>query len=403
MPSQPLLHLPTLLAMTVVGSLVMAAGLLLVGARRRGEGQGLWATALLMQSLAYVLLALRGRIPDMLSIVVANGLLAGVFASLLAAVYQFQRRPLPWRQIVPPVLVTLALFAAFREDYAARLVLAGVIYTGQLGLVLWALRQHPSEGRGARMVAIGIWLQCGMLVVRAVAAATGHMPTAGLLEESLWQHATFLTTFVTVQASSFGFIFMARDRADAINQRMAARDPLTDVPNRRATIAALDRDIGRAVRSREPLSLMMVDIDHFKRVNDELGHLAGDEVLRGVVDLMGTRVRAQDLIGRYGGEEFVVLLPDTPLDGAQRLAADLCAAVERTTFDTAAGPVRVTLSIGVFGGRLDAEDHWDALIAAADRAMYDAKHGGRNRVVVADMPLGAVARGAGPRDNPVDG
>ncbi|MCQ9371885.1 GGDEF domain-containing protein, partial [Corynebacterium sp. 35RC1] len=183
------------------------------------------------------------------------------------------------------------------------------IYTGQLGLVLWALRQHPSEGRGARMVAIGIWLQCGMLVVRAVAAATGHMPTAGLLEESLWQHATFLTTFVTVQASSFGFIFMARDRADAINQRMAARDPLTDVPNRRATIAALDRDIGRAVRSREPLSLMMVDIDHFKQVNDSFGHPKGDEVIRGVVDCLRSVVPPAAQIGRVGGEEFTVLLP----------------------------------------------------------------------------------------------
>ncbi|WP_353619143.1 LPXTG cell wall anchor domain-containing protein [Paracidovorax cattleyae] len=126
--SESLLHLPTMLVMTVVGSLVMAAGLLLVGARRRREGLGLWAAALLMQSLAYVLLALRGRIPDVLSIVVANGLLAGVFASLLAAVYQFLRRPVPWLHTVPPVLLTVALFVVFLGDYTARLVLAGIIY-----------------------------------------------------------------------------------------------------------------------------------------------------------------------------------------------------------------------------------------------------------------------------------
>lgn len=390
MPSQPLLHLPTLLAMTVVGSLVMAAGLLLVGSRRRGEGLGLWATALLMQSLAYMLLALRGRIPDVLSIVVANGLLAGVFASLLAAVYQFQRRPLPWRQIVLPVLVTVALFVAFREDYTARLVLAGVIYTGQLGLVLWALRQHPSEGRGARMVAVGIWLQCGMLVLRAMAAATGHMPTAGLLEESLWQHATFLTTFIAVQASSFGFIFMARDRADAINQRMAARDPLTDVPNRRATIAALERDVAQAVRSGEPLSLMMLDIDHFKSINDSLGHLAGDQVLCSVVDVLGERLRSQDFIGRYGGEEFLVVLPRTPLSGAQRLAGALRAAVEQAHFEFAGRTVPVTLSIGVTGGVLQAGDRWDGLVAAADGAMYRAKRAGRNQVATAEEPTGSA-------------
>ncbi|WP_211098294.1 hypothetical protein, partial [Azospirillum brasilense] len=150
--------------------------MLLVAARRRREGLGLWAAALLMQSLAYVLLALRGRIPDVLSIVVANGLLAGVFASLLAAVYQFLRRPVPWLHTVPPVLLTIALFVAFLGDYTARLVLAGLIYPAQLGLVLWTLGRHRSEGYGARMVAAGIWLQAVVLVVRALAAITGHMP-----------------------------------------------------------------------------------------------------------------------------------------------------------------------------------------------------------------------------------
>ncbi|WP_375576774.1 GGDEF domain-containing protein [Paracidovorax oryzae] len=388
--SESLLHLPTMLVMTVVGSLVMAAGLLLVAARRRREGLGLWAAALLMQSLAYVLLALRGRIPDVLSVVVANGLLAGVFASLLAAVYQFLRRPVPWLHTVPPVLLTIALFVAFLGDYTARLVLAGLIYPAQLGLVLWTLGRHPSEGYGARMVAAGIWLQAVVLVVRALAAITGHMPASGLLAANFWQHATFLATFVTVQASSFGFIFMARDRADAANERMAARDPLTDVPNRRATIAALDRSVAQAVRSGEPLSVMMLDIDHFKRINDGLGHLAGDQVLCGVVDVLGERLRSQDLIGRYGGEEFLVLLPRTPLAGALVLAGELRAAVEQAHFEFVGRTVPVTLSIGVAGGVLEPGDRWDGLVAAADEAMYRAKRAGRNQVAAAGAPRPAA-------------
>ena len=191
---------------------------------------------------------------------------------------------------------------------------------------------------------------------------------------------------MTVQASSFGFVLMAKDRADEANRRLAAQDPLTGVPNRRSTIAALDRSVAQAVRAHEPLALMMVDIDHFKRINDGLGHLGGDEVLCRVVDVLRERLRTQDLVGRYGGEEFLVLLPRTPLASALELARQLCAAVEHTRFDVGGRTVPVTLSIGVVGGSLEPGDSWDGLIAAADEAMYRAKHAGRNRVEAAAAP-----------------
>ncbi|MBW8463216.1 GGDEF domain-containing protein, partial [Acidovorax sp.] len=142
--------------------------------------------------------------------------------------------------------------------------------------------------------------------------------------------------------------------------------------------------------------LMMVDIDHFKRVNDRYGHPAGDQVLCSVVDVLRGRVRAQDLVGRYGGEEFMVVLPDTALLGAEQLARELCRAVAESRCrigsteggsDTRSEPggtsIAVTVSIGVFGGRLESGDSWDMLIAAADRALYQAKENGRNRVEVA--------------------
>jgi len=191
-------------------------------------------------------------------------------------------------------------------------------------------------------------------------------------------------------------VFMSRDRADENNRMMAALDPLTGVANRRSLIAALDRDVARAVRTRESIALMMVDIDHFKHVNDRYGHPVGDQVLCSVVNVLSARVRSQDLVGRYGGEEFMVVLPDTTLAGAEQLARYLCRAVEesrcpvRTSGDAGAGAasaegqtIAVTVSIGVFGGRLEPGDSWDMLIAAADRALYEAKEKGRNRVEVA--------------------
>lgn len=389
--SESLLHLPTMLVMTVVGSLVMAAGLLLVAARRRREGLGLWAAALLMQSLAYVLLALRGRIPDILSIVVANALLAGVFASLLAAVYQFLRRPVPWLHTVPPVLLTIVLFVAFLGDYTARLVLAGLIYPAQAGLVLWTLGRHPSEGYGARMVAAGIWLQAAVLVVRALAAITGHMPASGLLAANFWQHATFLATFVTVQASSFGFIFMARDRADAANERMAARDPLTDVPNRRATIAALDRCVAQAVRSGEPLSVMMLDIDHFKRINDGLGHLAGTRCCAASSMCWASGCDRRTSSAAMAARSSWCCCRALRWQARWCWRASLRAAVEQAHFEFVGRTVPVTLSIGVAGGVLEPGDRWDGLVAAADEAMYRAKRAGRNQVAAAGAPRPAAA------------
>ena len=384
----PLLHLPTLLLATVVASVVMAVGLLVVGNDRRREGLGLWAVALLMQALAYVLLAGRGKLPDAISIVLANTVLAAVFACVLGAAFQFQGRSLPWARMLVPVAATAVLFTLFLDDYLARLVLAGIIFPLQLALPLWELC-HPGQhrsGRGTWLVATGLLLQAIVLVVRGALAAQGAMPAEGLMQESVAQHLTFLATFVTVQASSFGFVLMAKDRADEANRRLAAQDPLTGVPNRRSTIAALDRSVAQAVRAHEPLALMMVDIDHFKRINDGLGHLGGDEVLCRVVDVLRERLRTQDLVGRYGGEEFLVLLPRTPLASALELARQLCAAVEHTRFDVGGRTVPVTLSIGVVGGSLEPGDSWDGLIAAADEAMYRAKHAGRNRVEAAAAP-----------------
>ena len=143
---------------------------------------------------------------------------------------------------------------------------------------------------------------------------------------------------------------MTKERADEANRRLAAPDELTGVANRRSIIAALDRDVGRAIRTHESMAVMMVDIDHFKRVNDTYGHLAGDQVLRCVVDVIQHRIRAQDIVGRYGGEEFLVVLADTSAQGARQLAEQLRAAVQATHCAYSGESIAVTVSVGVSAG-----------------------------------------------------
>ncbi|MDD2176138.1 GGDEF domain-containing protein [Acidovorax sp. D2M1] len=381
-------HVPTMLAVIIASSLMMAASMAVVGWGRRRDGLGRWAAALLVNAIGHLLLMLRGSIPDVLTIVVANVFLSCVFVGMIAAVYQFQGRPVRWALLLAPPLLVLVFVTAFIDSFPARVSFVGLV----IGLqAVWALlaalsHRHATVGRGQWLLVAGLSLEAVVLGGRALVAISTHSEATHILQSSALQTLTFLATFSVVLVSSVGFVFMSRDRADETNRVLAAMDPLTGVANRRSLIAALDRDVARAQRMREPMALMMVDIDHFKDVNDQYGHPAGDRVLCGVINVLRQRVRAQDLVGRYGGEEFMVLLPDTGLAGAEQLARELCKAVEesRCPADGVPGPgIAVTVSIGVFGGRLESGDSWDMLIAAADRALYQAKNNGRNRVEVA--------------------
>ena len=401
-------HVPTMLAMIIASSLMMAASMAVVGWGRRRDGLGRWAAALLVNAIGHLLIMLRGLIPDVLSIVVGNLMLSSVFVGMIAAVYQFQGRPVRWPLLLAPPLLVLVFVSVFIDNFPARVSFVGLV----IGLqAVWALlaalsHRHATVGRGQWLLVAGLSLEAVVLGGRALVAISTHSEATNILQGSGLQTLTFLATFSVVLVSSVGFVFMSRDRADENNRVLAALDPLTGVANRRSLIAALDRDVARAQRMREPMALMMVDIDHFKDVNDQYGHPAGDRVLCSVVNVLRQRVRAQDLVGRYGGEEFMVLLPDTGLTGAEQLARELCKAVEesRCPADGVPGPgIAVTVSIGVFGGRLESGDSWDMLIAAADRALYQAKNNGRNRVEVATglrRPSAQLAAQANPETLP---
>ena len=397
-----------MLAMIIASSLMMATSMAVVGWGRRRDGLGRWAAALLVNAIGHLLIMLRGLIPDVLSIVVGNLMLSSVFVGMIAAVYQFQGRPVRWPLLLAPPLLVLVFVSVFIDNFPARVSFVGLV----IGLqAVWALlaalsHRHATVGRGQWLLVAGLMLEAVVLGVRALVAISTHSEATNILQSSALQTLTFLATFSVVLVSSVGFVFMSRDRADENNRVLAALDPLTGVANRRSLIAALDRDVARAQRMREPMALMMVDIDHFRDVNDQYGHPAGDRVLCSVVNVLRQRVRAQDLVGRYGGEEFMVLLPDTGLTGAQQLARALCKAVEesRCPADGVPGPgIAVTVSIGVFGGRLGSGDSWDMLIAAADRALYQAKNNGRNRVEVATglrRPSAQLAAQANPETLP---
>ena len=171
---------------------------------------------------------------------------------------------------------------------------------------------------------------------------------------------------------------LAHDRLE----RLAAIDPLTDAYNRRFGLGRLREEYSRAVRAEGPLGVLMLDIDHFKAVNDTYGHLVGDRVLRAIAGATRRIIREGDVLVRYGGEEFLVLLPGAGLDDVVQTSERIRRAVSETTVEDGLSRIAVTVSVGAATYR-DATDSPEALVALADRAMYASKEGGRDRVTVA--------------------
>jgi diguanylate cyclase (GGDEF)-like protein len=165
-------------------------------------------------------------------------------------------------------------------------------------------------------------------------------------------------------------------------KHLAVTDGLTGLFNRRHYFSLAVRELALARRRMSPLSAVMVDIDHFKQINDRFGHPVGDRVIAAVAGRLAAGVRTTDLLARYGGEEFALMLPDTGEEGAMTLAERLRAAVGEPPIDTDAGPLTVTISVGV--AYLDPEDRSvEDLLGRADTGLYQAKHDGRDQVALA--------------------
>jgi diguanylate cyclase (GGDEF)-like protein len=178
-------------------------------------------------------------------------------------------------------------------------------------------------------------------------------------------------------AEKSALLIRLREHADAF-ERQAREDSLTGLANRRWFDERLAEAFAAATRGQRPLALALVDIDHFKRINDQHSHAAGDAALRAVADTMRSQLRSEDCIARYGGEEFAVLFPATPLPQARELAQRLRNAVQQIDCSAFAAGLQITVSIGLAAG--DEASHHERLVSLADARLYEAKRGGRNQV-----------------------
>lgn len=377
------IHIPTLFVVMIASSLTLCLAIGWVAKRGDGDGLRPLTCCLALHALTYCLYALRGRIPDLLSVWLANVALVSAFSFLIHAVGVFLQRRIPRWVLLTPVAVVALGFAAFMSNIAARMAINGAVFLVQelilLGHLGRALRE--SRGRGIHLLTAGVFLFFLVLAVTAIAELSGSERIQSITDPTFAQSLRFLSAFVSLNLVSLGFVLMTKERADEKTRQMAMKDKLTDCWNRFRIEEVAQQEMLRLARYGTPVSLIMIDLDFFKAINDQHGHGVGDQILKDFAVTVQSCIRNTDVLGRWGGEEFVVLLPASSYFVSAAIAERIRAAVEAGEHPQ---EIRVTASLGFSSCR--STDRWDDWLGRADQALYRAKGEGRNRVE-AEMPL----------------
>jgi diguanylate cyclase (GGDEF)-like protein len=272
-------------------------------------------------------------------------------------------------------------------DRGTAVIFGGIVFgTILLVIAIVAAQLQSTVGSRARVMLVACFATAGVAcVLRGTGAVLQVNPMAGFTDPSGFAAATFLGAFAAAIASTFGFLLLHKDRADAEARRLATIDPLTGAYNRTTFHEIAERELSRARRQGQPLSIVMLDIDHFRAINEKHGHRLGDEVLRKFADLVRSALRKEDMLVRYGGEEFLVMLPDVPGPGAVVVAGRIRRYVANEPIEVGAERFAVTVSLGVAARLDEGPESIDTLLDRADSALALAKERGRNRVVALSL------------------
>ena len=390
-----LLHIPTLMLALLLGFLLLtlALGVSQQGVRARPEIQrwtlGCWALL-----AGFALLAARVALPMALSVVLGNALICLGLAFYAQALHRLLcdgHGPKALLQVQPAIWLALLLMLDW--PLHQRTALMSLVYSALLVPSVAVILRHGWRAeRSLRVVAITMALAVLALLVRAVHALQQPDEYGALMQASLGQGLTFLVAFVCLLGAGFGFVLAVFERVASQMEEMATRDGLTGCWNRSTTDALLAHELQRAHRAGTPVAFVLLDLDHFKQVNDRHGHRTGDAVLRAFADAVRRRLRASDVFGRTGGEEFGLVLPDTDVAGARWLVEAVRREVEALQLaDDNGAPVQVTVSAGVAVADASSRLSGDRLYGQADQSLYEAKRAGRNRVEVYGITAGASA------------
>lgn len=366
----------SLVAMGAFMALVMG---IVLGVMRRYyppniHGLGLWALSPVSMLCGALLYVLPLPWPPELGRWLGHGLVLFGFLLLHCGSRRFFDLDAKPRLLLPLyalAFLTLGWFGMVQPSYRAQVITFNVALIALHLLTLRFLAQAGNRNFPIRMVQVTLVLHIAVLAVR-LQMALGAPPGGDMMEPTLLQ-TLYLSAFVVIGLLLLiGAVLMATERVRTELEYLATHDVLAGTLNRRAILSACEDELERSQRYGQPFTLLMIDLDHFKAVNDNFGHLHGDRVLVHFAKQARAALRRADRFGRYGGEEFLILLPNTTADAASPVAQRIHTALARGH----ALDCKVSIGVATWRG---AEDSLDAILARADEALYSAKAKGRNQ------------------------
>jgi diguanylate cyclase (GGDEF)-like protein len=358
---------------------------LLAWYNRRVTGMGWFAGTQIVGLIKLILQGLEGKVPPVLSSMTANELyLISFLMQLMGLRWFVQRKPMRSRW---PWIATALLLAVYTILYLAKIPYGGNVvnipFVVVCGASAWILIKH-GHAPFVAVSRVSATILCGAMVVAAYRAVLTNLrymrpwETVHAQTDPRWLYSlacmAFLATCMVMCYLWFLMTELERELAD-----QARTDYLTGALNRRAMEEAAVREVERSIRYSHPLCMIMIDIDNFKHLNDSRGHAVGDRVLQAFANHVKAILRRPDLFARMGGDEFTILLPDTPAHVGKIAAKRIKRIIEALEVPFETGPIKFTISAGV--AELDpAQGNWEGMMRRADMAMYEAKQLSRNSV-----------------------
>ncbi len=384
-----MLDIDTLLTVGVILALFLALGLSYALWPSSGQtgpeerSMRIWLWAIGVQAAFWLLFVFGRDLPPLISTVAINTLSVLAMAEYARAIRHFiglreQRRVL--YSAVALVALGNVWFGLITPDYDARVLVVSLVGAAVMGWTAISALSHREAGMRRAVNIIAVVFLSGVASMLLRAADTLIHPGLAI-SRSVPQQAALLVYANLPIFASLGFLLMLAGRTNARLTQRASTDALTGALNRRGFESAAQRVLAGCQRAKRPASLLLIDVDEFKRINDEHGHDAGDAALTALHTCLRDALREEDVIARLGGEEFVVLLPGASTHDAEIVAERLRGHVSGTSIVRADRALRLTVSIGVAQWQ-PAHGELADLLCRADQAMYAAKRDGRNRVRV---------------------
>jgi diguanylate cyclase (GGDEF)-like protein len=340
-----------------------------------------YSLAKLCQALAYFCFFFRYTLPDAISVNLGNSfLLMGFYMeanAMLLILHEYHRKTYIILQVACAAgVIIFNGLEIFWPNPGIRVFASSICIFLILVFPSIKMITCANIGRFNRIIGIFYLVFIVLLLPRSIYAFSNHI---SILSNSFIQSLTFITLVMLMVFGLSAYVLLMKERSDKVISHLAVTDPLTGLPNRRSFMDMAEAVFERHKAGRAPLSVLFIDIDYFKKINDAYGHTFGDEVLVAMGNVIRTSLRDRDLFCRYGGEEFVILLPEATFEKAKLVTQRIVNSIAETTFQKHP-EFSFTVSIGVMSGIPAHNEALSVYLDKADKALYHAKNTGRNKV-----------------------